>query len=73
MATIKDTFGTITGWAKEIVNLGLALVLVFLVVDLLVPGTTDIVANMADFIASFINEGIIGLIILIAILTIYES
>ncbi|MFQ6675953.1 MAG: hypothetical protein ACE5LH_06365 [Fidelibacterota bacterium] len=73
MATLHDTFETITGWLKDVVNFGLALVLVFLVVDLLFGETTGIVGNLADFVASFVDEGVVGWIILIAIVAIYRS
>ncbi len=73
MAGLKDTLTTITGWAKDIVNLGLALALVFLVVDLLVGDTTHIVSNVSDLIYSFVDEGVIGLIALIVFLAIYKS
>ncbi|MBC8174666.1 MAG: hypothetical protein H8E82_03325 [Candidatus Marinimicrobia bacterium] len=73
MATLKDTFTTITGWAKDIVDLGLALALVFLVVDILFGVTTGIVANIADLIASFVDEGIVGLIAFIVFLAIYRK
>ena len=73
MASLKDTFSTIVGWLKEIVNLGLALALVFLVVDLLFGETTGIVGNFSDLIASFVDEGVIGLIIFVILLAIYRS
>lgn len=73
MATLQDTFSTITGWAKDIVNLGLTLALVFLVVDLLFAEPIGIVGNVADLIASFVDEGVIGLIALIVFLAIYRS
>ncbi len=73
MAGLKDTFSTVTGWAKDIVNLGFALALVFLVVDLLFGDTTGIVGNVADLVASFTDEGVVGLITLLAFLSIYRS
>ena len=75
MANLQDTFSTITGWLKDIVNLGLSLALVFLVVDLLFGEAVGIgiVGNVADLIASFVDEGVIGLIALIVFLAIYRS
>ncbi|MFQ6615448.1 MAG: hypothetical protein ACE5HZ_01595 [Fidelibacterota bacterium] len=73
MAALKDTLETITGWLKDIVNFGLALVLVFLVVDILFAGYTGIVGNLASFVDSFVQEGVVGWIILIAIVAIYRS
>ena len=73
MAGLKDTFSTVTGWAKDIVNLGLALALVFLVVDILFDEPIGIVGNVADLVASFTDEGVVGLITLLAFLSIYRS
>ena len=66
MATLKDTFSTITSWAGDIVNLGLALALVFLIVDILFPG------NVADLVSEFTSEGLVGLITFIVFLSIYK-
>ncbi|MEE9165941.1 MAG: hypothetical protein V3U24_00545 [Candidatus Neomarinimicrobiota bacterium] len=73
MASIQATFSTITGWAKEIVNLLLALALIFLAVDLLFGETTGIIDNVADLISSFIDWGVVGLISFIVFLAIYRS
>ena len=74
MAGISDVFSTVTGWVKDVVNFGLALVLVFLVIEILFgTGTTDIVQNLATFVDSFVAEGVIGLIIFIIVLAIYSA
>lgn len=73
MATIQQTFATITDWAKEIVNLLLALAVIFLAVDLLFGETTGIVGNVADLVASFVDEGVVGLIAFVIFLAIYKS
>lgn len=56
---------------KGIVNLGLGLVVVFLVVDLLQPGTTNIVANLSGLVSSFTDDGVVGLITLIVFVSIF--
>jgi len=45
---------------------------VFLVVDLLVPGTTNIVSNVAGLVNSFIGQGLVGLIALIIFVAIFN-
>lgn len=70
MGSIDGVFSTISGWLKSIVSLGLELVLVFLVVDLLFPGTTDVVRNVGTVISQFTNQGLVGLVILIAVVAI---
>lgn len=73
MATLHDTFGTITGWAKDIVNLLLALALIALAVDLLFGETWGIVGNVSELVAAFVDEGVIGLIAFLVFLSIYRS
>jgi hypothetical protein len=67
---MDSLFRTVNGWLKAIVSLGLGLAVVFLVVDVLFPGTTDIVANVADLVNSFTSRGIVGLVILIALVAV---
>lgn len=69
--SVEEVFSMLTGWAKEIVNLLLALALIFLTLDLLFGDTTGIVANVADLIASFVDEGVIGLIAFTIFVLIY--
>ena len=67
---MTSLFSTVNGWLKAIVSLGLGLALVFLVVDVLFPNQTDIVANVADLVSSFTSRGIVGLVTLIALVAV---
>jgi hypothetical protein len=73
MATVKTVFGTIKDLAGSIVEMLLALALIFLVIDILFGAQTDIVANLVTVINSFVSEGIIGLIALLIFLAIYNK
>lgn len=73
MAGLKDTLSSITGWARDIVDFGLALVLVFLIVDLLFGTTTGIVGNVSALIRSFTDNGLVGLITLVVFVAIYSK
>jgi hypothetical protein len=73
MAGIKEVFSSITDWTKDLVNLGLAVALIFLVVDLLFGTTTNIVANLGELISSFTDKGVVGLIALIIFVAIYSK
>ncbi|MBU4344763.1 MAG: hypothetical protein KKC73_05015 [Proteobacteria bacterium] len=73
MATLRETFGSINGWVKDIVEIGLSLALVFLVVDLLFGPVTKIVQNLSGLINSFVGQGVVGLIALIIFLAIYRK
>lgn len=69
---INDSLGTITTVLKGVVGLGMSLAVAFLVVDLLFPGTTNIVSNVAGLVQSFTSQGLIGLITLIVFVAIYS-
>ena len=45
-----------------LILLGILLILVAMVVDLLFPGTTDIVANLSNLVNQFMNQGLAGLV-----------
>ena len=67
---INEAFGTVTSVAQAVVGLGLSLVVVALVVDVLFPGTTDIVNSVAGLISQFVDRGLVGLVTLIAFVAI---
>ncbi|MCP4682238.1 MAG: hypothetical protein GY864_07880 [Desulfobacterales bacterium] len=73
MATLKETFGTISSWLLDIVEIGLSLAVVFLIVDLLFGPRTMIVSNLTGLINSFVSRGVVGLIALIVFLAIYKK
>jgi hypothetical protein len=72
MATLKETFESISSWIVDIVQIGLSLALVFLVIDLLFGPKTQIVTNLSNLINSFVSQGVVGLIALIIFLAIYK-
>jgi len=73
MASLRDTLNSTTGWLKDIFDFGIALVLLFVVIDILFPGTTGVVENIGGIVSSFATEGIVGLIALLVFLWIYKS
>lgn len=73
MGTLRETFTSINGWVKDIIEIGLSLALVFLVVDLLFGPVTKIVQNLSGLINSFVGQGVVGLIALIILLAIYKK
>ncbi|HJO29403.1 MAG TPA: hypothetical protein QGG30_02820 [Acidobacteriota bacterium] len=62
---LDGILGTVTDALKGLVGLGVALAAVFLVVDILQPGTTGIVGNVAGLITQFTDHGVVGIITLI--------
>lgn len=73
MALLRDTLQKTTGWLREIFDFGIALVLLFVVIDILFPGTTGVVENIGDIVSSFAAEGVVGLIALLVFLWIYKK
>lgn len=70
---INDSLTTVTSMLKGVVGLGLSLAVTFLVVDLLFPGTTDIVNNVAGLVKSFMGHGLVGLITLIIFVALFSK
>lgn len=70
---INDSLSTVTNVLKGVMGLGMSLAATFLVVDLLFPGTTNIVSNVATLINSFISQGLVGIIALIVFVTIFSN
>lgn len=73
MVALNDLFDTVVGWLKALVELGFALALVFLVVDVLFAQPIGIVDNVAELINTFVDNGVVGLIALLFFLAIYKS
>ena len=54
---ISEIAGSISSVIRSLVGLGLSLVLLALVIDIFVPGTMNIVSNLAGLINSFVGQG----------------
>jgi hypothetical protein len=65
--SISATLSNVVG---ALVKLGISLVLLALVVDVLVPGQTDIVANLSGLINQFVDAGLAGLVAFIVVVAI---
>lgn len=73
MATLKSVLSSVTGVAKDLVELGLVLALIFLIVDILFGTPIDIVSNLVNVINIFVSNGVVGLIALLVLLAIYNK
>ena len=67
---IDSIFGPIGAVAGALVKLGGSLVLLSLVVDVFVPGTTNIVAGLSGLVNQFIDGGLVGLVVFIIVIAI---
>ena len=79
MATPKSNMpilhgmSTLTDWLRAVTELGLALILAFVVIDVLFPGATGIVQNLGIIVGQFSKEGLAGLIALLMFLLIFKN
>lgn len=73
MATLKITLQTINDWLKTFIELGLSLLLAFVIIDILFPGTTGVIQNIGVIVGGFAKEGVVGLIALLIFLMIYRK
>jgi len=69
---INDALNKVTDSLHGIMGLGLTLAAAFLVVDMLFPGTTNIVDNVAGLVKNFVTHGLVGLITLIIFVSIFS-
>lgn len=69
---INDSLTSVTSVLKGVMSLGMSLAATFLIVDLLFPGTTQIVNNVAGLVNSFIGHGLVGLITLLVFVTLFS-
>ncbi len=68
MNAVNEGVATLTGWLRSAIDLGLAMVLTFVVIDILFPGTTGVLTNLSNVIGSLAKEGVAGLIALLLFL-----
>ena len=73
MADIKATIATANGWLKSVTEFGLSIILAFVVLDILFPGSTGIIGNINGIVSSFAGNGVTGLIALLIFLLIYRK
>jgi hypothetical protein len=68
----KELIENVTGWLRALINLGLAVIMAFVLIDILFPGTTGVVNNIEEIVGSFSDRGVVGLIALLIFLLIYR-
>ena len=73
MNTVKDSMETLTSWIKSSTELGLSVILAFVMIDVLFPGSTGVVNNIGTVVAQFSKEGLTGLIALLMFLILFKG
>ena len=62
-----------TDWLRSATELGMAIILSFVIIDVLFPGTTGVVQNLGIIVAQFSKEGLAGLIALLLFLIVFKN
>jgi len=73
MTPVKESMAHVTDWLRSGTELGMALILAFVVIDVLFPGTTGVVSNLGIIVAQFSKEGLAGLIALLFFLILFKD
>ena len=68
----SGALGALGGMVKAVTGLGLTLIPLALVVDILQPGTTNIVDGLSSLVTAFTGEGLVGLVMLILVMAIVD-
>lgn len=69
---VNDSLKQVNTVLNSVVGLGLSLAVTFLLIDMLFPGTTNIVNNVAGLVKSFVSHGLVGLITLIVFVALFS-
>ena len=73
MANLQETINTVGGLLRSITDFGLRVIVALLVVDVLFPGTTNMVRNVSGIVGQFGNNGVAGLIAVLLFLLLYKN
>jgi hypothetical protein len=73
MTSVKDAMSTVNGWLRDGTEIGAALIVAFVIIDVLFPGTTGVVNNIGVIVGQFSKEGLAGLIALLLFLVLFKN
>ena len=73
MTEVKESIAKLTGWLKTVTEFGLALILTFVIIDVLFPGSTGVVKNIGVIVGQFSQQGLAGLIALLMFLILFKD
>jgi len=69
----QDIIPKINDMLKPITQLGISLILAFVIIDVLFPGTTGVVDNIGAIVGQFSDNGLAGLIALLLFLILFKK
>ena len=69
---MKESIANVSGWLQHFTELGMSIILAFVIIDVLFPGATGVVANIGTIVSQFSKEGLSGLIALLLFLLLFK-
>ena len=72
MNGLNALLSSVGGLVKGVTGAALTLIPLFLVGDIISPGTTNVVSNLGALVDSFTGEGLTGLVILLFLLALWD-
>ncbi|MAE27719.1 MAG: hypothetical protein QF724_02275 [Planctomycetota bacterium] len=69
---MRNSLNTINGWMRDFTQFGIGLIITFLVVDILFPGTTGVMASIGTLVGQFSEQGLAGMIALLLFLALFR-
>ena len=72
MNGLNALLSSVGGLVKGVTGAALTLIPLFLVVDIISPGTTNVVSHLGALVDSFTGEGLTGLVILLFLLALWD-
>ncbi len=73
MASIKEVMADVTSWLRSATELGISLILAFVVIDVLFPGAIGVVDSIGIIVSQFSEQGLVGLIALLLFLLLFRQ
>ena len=73
MTSVKEAMSSLNGWLRDGIEIGMGLILTFVVIDVLFPNTTGVVNNIGVIVGQFSKEGLSGLIALLLFLILFKN
>ena len=73
MASIKEVMADVTSLVRSATELGISLILAFVVIDVLFPGAIGVVDSIGIIVSQFSEQGLVGLIALLLFLLFFRQ
>ena len=72
MISVSETLSNVTDILRSVTQFGVALIFTAVIIDILFPGSTGLVANLSEIVKQFSEKGLAGLIALLLFLVLFK-